>query len=403
WCIYCVFTIFSMDIICCENISLRRLCVATGNRVYVVTEGVAHRPVFDKSVQAKQLSVVEAHGILLLRADKGRESKVHVFRLSDFEGDVGLAWDERIRGRSELKEHRLERTKGCTQYATSRAGGSHLRMVVCVGKKLLVMQWRHSAAWTAWCPSSDTDTVDGFQLIREISVQEVPTLITLVDSPIAGSAGGGADNQICIGYKHQFDLVSERTGEFSRLHNIETNKVNLVAALDIYEDDEAELLLCYNNTCHFQKLTEESSNEFDFHWNSVPKAIVCAFPYILAFTHDSIEIRLIINGNLVQTMVMPKLSFITPKGDIFFATTAPEFFTLRRERVKVDRLDRDPSLSPPPSPHGKESMKDIPQIDREALRPFRIYRIPFRCLTGSTSCERRCATPSTPLHPVIPA
>ena len=40
---------------------------------------------------------------------------------------------------------------------------------------------------------------------------------------------------------------------------------------------------------------------------------VCAFPYILAFTQDSIEIRLIINGNLVQTMVMPKLAFITSK------------------------------------------------------------------------------------------
>ena len=140
---------------------------------------------------------------------------------------------------------------------------------------------------------------------------------------------------------------------------------------------------------------------------------MCAFPYILAFTQDSIEIRLIINGNLVQTMVMPKLAFITSKvsgcvcmcvcvgqhvtfyyfsyykliisssltfeinseqhtylfpfnlthrhsplpclqSDIFFATTAPESFTMKRERVKVDRLERDPSLSPPPSPHGKE-------------------------------------------------
>lgn len=42
------------------------------------------------------------------------------------------------------------------------------------------------------------------------------------------------------------------------------------------------------------------------------------------------------------------------QSDIFFATTAPESFTMRRERVKVDRLERDPSLSPPPSPHGKE-------------------------------------------------
>lgn len=44
---------------------------------------------------------------------------------------------------------------------------------------------------------------------------------------------------------------------------------------------------------------------------------MCAFPYILAFTPDSMEIRLIINGNLVQTMVMPKLKLITSKVNRF--------------------------------------------------------------------------------------
>lgn len=41
--------------------------------------------------------------------------------------------------------------------------------------------------------------------------------------------------------------------------------------------------------------------------------IVCAFPYILAFTSDTIEIRLVINGNLVQSMMMPNLKLITSK------------------------------------------------------------------------------------------
>lgn len=55
----------------------------------------------------------------------GRDSKMYVFRLSDLEGDVDMG----TRGKTELKEHRLERTRGCTLYATSRPGGSHLRMV----------------------------------------------------------------------------------------------------------------------------------------------------------------------------------------------------------------------------------------------------------------------------------
>lgn len=49
------------------------------------------------------------------------------------------------------------------------------------------------------------------------------------------------------GYKHQWDLVNERTGELTKLHHVDASKVNLVTALDIYEDDEAELLLCYNS------------------------------------------------------------------------------------------------------------------------------------------------------------
>lgn len=40
--------------------------------IIIITEGVTHRQIFDKSVQVKQLNCVEAHGILLLRVDKGK-------------------------------------------------------------------------------------------------------------------------------------------------------------------------------------------------------------------------------------------------------------------------------------------------------------------------------------------
>lgn len=35
-------------------------------------------------------------------------------------------------------------------------------MAVCIGRKIVIMQWKHSAAWTAWCAASDTDTIEGF-------------------------------------------------------------------------------------------------------------------------------------------------------------------------------------------------------------------------------------------------
>lgn len=148
-----------------------------------------------------------------------------------------------------------------------------------VGKKILLLQWRHSAAWTAWCPTSDTDTVEGFQYLRvkinqiinfkkngleggemklgksfflgmaqqEFQVSESPLVLTLIDSGNCYSAGGQGENQICVGYRHQFDLINERTSETKRFYNVEGKWAHLVAAIDVYEDEEPELLLCFNS------------------------------------------------------------------------------------------------------------------------------------------------------------
>lgn len=62
------------------------------------------------------------------------------------------------------------------------------------------------------------------------------------------------------------------------------------------------------------------------------------------------EIRLIINGNLVHTIAMPNLSLISSKRDIFFATTAPEFLASKCERIRLDtKPDRDERSNSPPS------------------------------------------------------
>jgi hypothetical protein len=46
------------------------------------TESMSHRLVFDKTVAVKQLHVVEAHGILLFRADKGNLSNFLIYFMS---------------------------------------------------------------------------------------------------------------------------------------------------------------------------------------------------------------------------------------------------------------------------------------------------------------------------------
>lgn len=72
-------------------------------------------------------------------------------------------------------------------------------------------------------------------------MSDAPTVMTLVDGPSEES-----DNLICVAYRHQFDVVNESTGEAFRLHHVEASRVNFVAAIDVYEDGEAGLLLCYN-------------------------------------------------------------------------------------------------------------------------------------------------------------
>ena len=72
-------------------------------------------------------------------------------------------------------------------------------------------------------------------------------MITLIDSASCFSAGGQADNQICVGYRHQFDLINERSSEIRRFYNVDGKWAHLVAAIDVYEDEEPELLLSFNS------------------------------------------------------------------------------------------------------------------------------------------------------------
>jgi hypothetical protein len=110
-----------------------------------------------------------------------------------------------------------------------------------VGRRLSVLQWKHNAAWTTWCAAADTDTVDGFLLLRELQASEPPTIMTLIESQEPGR-----EWMVCCGLRHHFELIYADGGSRS-LHLEASAKPHLVAALDLCEDEEPELLLCYNS------------------------------------------------------------------------------------------------------------------------------------------------------------
>ncbi|XP_049532559.1 GTPase-activating Rap/Ran-GAP domain-like protein 3 isoform X1 [Anopheles darlingi] len=342
-----------------------QLFLASDEGTYLIKEDQTHRTVFDKTLCVRQMNVVEDHGIMLIRGGSALQKdghRIHVFRLNEFSDDRLVQ-----RSRIDVKERRIEKTRGCHLYAISRAGEAHLRMAVAVGRKLLIYQWRHTAAWTSWCPNSDNDTVEGFLFLKEIHLHDLPTIMTILEGscPNAGLL-------ICVGYRHHFEIVSELTGHATKLHETDTLKrsqTHLVAALDLYDGQDTEILLCYNHTCHFQKLSEECNNstEFDFQFNTPPTSVVCAFPYIIAFTPDTMEIRLLVNGNLVHTVTMAELQLITSKKDIFFVTTAPEFIPKGAKLRGLDAEDHEQQMSKPRI----EECRVMPEDDSSSASPGR--------------------------------
>lgn len=77
---------------------------------------------------------------------------------------------------------------------------------------------------------------------QELQSFEVPQLITLID-------GSKDDNQICVGYKNQFDLINEKNGDTLQMYSIDANKVRnififtFISLLTITEDNSYDILL----------------------------------------------------------------------------------------------------------------------------------------------------------------
>ncbi|XP_061656602.1 GTPase-activating Rap/Ran-GAP domain-like protein 3 isoform X2 [Syngnathoides biaculeatus] len=361
---------------------------------------------FDKTLPVKQMDVLEPQDLLVTRADKGKDARLYVFRLSSLRR--GPDPKQAARSKCDCRENKLEKTKGCHLYSINTHHGSELRIVAAIRNKLLLITRKRFEGFGA-VGGSDSP-VEEFQYIREICLCDPPAVMALVDGPT-----GENDNMICVGYKHQFDLINESTGDAYRLHHVDANRVNFVTAIDVYEDGEAGLLLCYNYLCSYKKvcpfngstpMIQSNASDFHFSWNQMPNAIVCAFPYILAFTTDSIEIRLVVNGNLVYTAVVPELQLASSRSDIYFVSSAP--VSSASNCSSKDASSQSSPQTPTgyempvfPSPLGDDSIR-IPYGTRLSLYTSkdaegesackRIFKIPLCNLVGR-SVERPLKSP----------
>ncbi|XP_019396620.1 PREDICTED: GTPase-activating Rap/Ran-GAP domain-like protein 3 isoform X4 [Crocodylus porosus] len=358
WESQCFCNNFPYEVVCADSWG-QSLLVSTDVGVLLIDDGQPSIQVFDKTLQVKQMHVLEALDLLITRADRGKDSRLLVFRLSAVQ--KGIETKQMAKNKYDCRENKLEKTKGCHLYAINTHHSSELRIVVAIRNKLLLITKKYnrynSLTNTSLMSPPSESPVEEFQYIREICLSDTPVIMTLVDGPT-----GDNDNMICVAFRHQFDLINESTGESYRLHHVEASRVNFVAVIDVYEDGEAGLLLCYN---------------------------FCAFPYILAFTTDSIEIRLVVNGNLVHTAVVPELQLVASRLDIYFKATAVAVGSSNSSSKETS------SKSSPQTPIAHET-PEFPLSSTEGeVRYKNLYKIPLSNLVGR-SIERPLKSPLVP-------
>lgn len=151
-----------------DSIGHDTLLLACDEGTFIIREDQSYQMVFDKTFCVRQMSVVEDHGIMLIRGGNTNNKdgfRIHVFRIKEFREEK-----IKIRSRIDVKDRRIEKSRGTHLYAVSKGGDGHLRVVVAVGKKILIFQWKYTAAWTSWrSTTDDSETVEGF-LFQKVTI-----------------------------------------------------------------------------------------------------------------------------------------------------------------------------------------------------------------------------------------
>eukprot|EP00111_Clytia_hemisphaerica_P002541 TCONS_00007245-protein len=290
WEPHAVLSNLNRPIICGDNIG-NKLLVSCDVGIYLVSEHGA-RLVFDRSMTACQLSVVEDYGFIMVRIRK--HGRIYVLPLSLLTEDRQVPFCRR-----DCAQFYLKKSKGSHLFSHSRQESPYLVVAIAVGKRLSIYKWAQN----------------GFKKHTDFVVTETPITLTIIHD--------AKDKLLlCVGLRHRFDIVNVQTKQVTLLKNIVTyRKPKIVSALDIFDEDNPELLLTYSHSSVFVRLRDNITEIVSFFWNNAPKDIVCAFPYILGFSENSIEIRLMVNGNLVHTHCVPHMKLITAKNDIYFTSS----------------------------------------------------------------------------------
>jgi hypothetical protein len=230
--------IFPHAIICGDSWG-DQVVIASTEGVFVLYEDHYH-PLINKMITVQQLSVCEAHGVMVFRGGNvpGKDRYLHVFRVSELN-----ILDTPVLSKAECRDHRIVKTKGCHLFACSSPESEIFQVAVAIKNKVQLYQWRYRKNSNRPNAQSDSETVtvDALEFVREISLIDTPCVMTLIHS-----FDGSHKFRLCIGYKQQFDLISDDGENRELLHEIPCqSKATPQSAIDLYEETHAEVVLTY--------------------------------------------------------------------------------------------------------------------------------------------------------------
>jgi hypothetical protein len=327
----------------------------------------------------------------------GKDRYLHVFRVSELN-----ILDTPVLSKAECRDHRIVKTKGCHLFACSSPESEIFQVAVAIKNKVQLYQWRYRKNSNRPNAQSDSETVtvDALEFVREISLIDTPCVMTLIHS-----FDGSHKFRLCIGYKQQFDLISDDGENRELLHEIPCqSKATPQSAIDLYEETHAEVVLTYGHHSLHRSLSDSDDiPSVEIKWNHSPSAIACAFPYMMGFSSSSIEIRLAINGSLVHTVKMPDIRLLSAKNDLIFCSSAsptkgsPPF----GQKAKYGSPTRFGRL------RAAASVASLLTLPSESSENF-LYRISADVLAGISGTNRdpplsrSGSASSPPLSPLVP-
>jgi hypothetical protein len=86
-----------------------------------------------------------------------------------------------------------------------------------------------------------------------------------------------------------------------------------IFAFSLLFTDTSEFIKIEQKTQLSQSPTLANKTCVNFQWNSEPNFVFCVFPYVIGFGDQSIETRLLVNGNLVNSLPMSNIKVLAFK------------------------------------------------------------------------------------------